>query len=734
MIGIFKKSLALLLLATSFMQFTVVSAADNNFNASVPNQGIFDVYEIVNITGQGFDKVKESGFVCFNSFDICFDSDDQLIQQWTDNLISFKMPYANNVTQSGQAFVVGQGEIIAQFPYSFRPFVEGFVQNGKLVTEVSSSQVLQLQGTYFGNKKGTVKFGIVQGDVTSWSDDLINVTVPSLTNTDTKFVEICSEANLCSTEDFTVRKLLFNDTMSSLQSYLNTIKYNKAYSLLTPKDSIVVAVVDDGIDAGHPELKEHIWVNEDEVPNDNKDNDNNNYIDDYNGYNFLDRDGDLTPSGTHGTSVAGVISASRNNEIGITGIAPNAEIMSLIICGEDDMCDEEAISKSIRYAVDNGARIINLSLAATSAEGYSSKFNDVIRYAYEKNVLVVVAAGNGYVDSKLGRDLTENPESPICNDNDENMVLGVAASDSTNTKKASWSNYGNCVDIFAPGEDIMALSTEGKLYEEVAGTSFATPIVSGVAAQILSTYPNMKNSTLINYFVKNGPYLDTEKLFNDINATYKDEDVVDNGETGVPESSVVLASGFSDVKAGNKNLNAIVYLKQNNVIAGFPDGTFRPDQAVTRAEMLKILIIGGLGITPDDKYKQNCFSDVKVTDWYAPYVCYAKTKGWAEGYPDGTFRPNQTINKVEAVKFLAVINDLENVAVPFLPYSDVDENAWYGIYLKQAFGLGLLEETDNIYQPNAVMTRGSISESIFRLLLVKKFSAESYSAELLKKL
>jgi subtilisin family serine protease len=654
------------------------------------------------------------------------------------------MPYASNVSQSGQIILVGQGKIQGQFAYRFKPYVLGFLSNGSVVTDGAANSDLQIKGLYFGNSQGAVKFGILDGKISSWSDTSIDLTIPVPTTSDTNTIEICSSSGVCLSMNFLVRKQVFKDTLAGQQYYLSAIKYDSAYNTLVPSAPIVVAVLDEGIQLDHPDLKDSIWTNPKEISGDGIDNDKNGFVDDVHGYNFLDNNADLTVKGDHGTEVAGIIGAARNNNLGIAGIAPNAKLMSLIVCHSDGTCVGDAVLAGIKYAVDNGARIINLSLEAAIANEFDSGFNDVMKYAYDHNVVVVVAAGNGDTATGIGRNLTANQESPVCNDNGQNMVLGVGASNRTNDAKTDWTNYGNCVDVFSPGEGITTTDTTGDLYATVSGTSFATPIVSAVAAQILSAYPDMKNSVLINYIVKDGPFLDTEKLFNDIKATFN-HTVVSSSTSGtgsgtgtvVPPTAGTGSSSvavFSDVNKFNKNFRAITYLHDQGIISGYADGTFRPEQGVTRAEMLKILIKGGLGVTPGSEYGKACFKDVKASDWFSIYVCYAHAKGWTEGYADGTFQPNKQINKVEAIKFLALINNLPKSNLSFLPYVDVPTGAWYEIYLKEAFQMGLLEEINNLYEPDNSMTRGSISESIFRLILVRKFAVDKYTPDLLSKL
>ncbi len=183
---------------------------------------------------------------------------------------------------------------------------------------------------------------------------------------------------------------------------------------------------------------------------------------------------------------------------------------------------------------------------------------------------------------------------------------------------------------------------------------------------------------------------------------------------------------LSDI-SHNKNQTAIQYLYDNGVISGYPDGTFKPNNTLNRAELLKILA-GGKNVKPtlDQGYK-NCFPDVKE-EWFAPYVCYAKEKGWVGGYPDGTFKPAKTVNKVEAIKMLVNSQGyITPASIDTQSFSDVDNNHWYAPYITAAKEKGLLEESGNIYGVNDEMKRAAISENIYRAMIIAESSELPFS-------
>lgn len=179
---------------------------------------------------------------------------------------------------------------------------------------------------------------------------------------------------------------------------------------------------------------------------------------------------------------------------------------------------------------------------------------------------------------------------------------------------------------------------------------------------------------------------------------------------------------FEDVSFTNEHYDAIENLVDIGIFEGYADNTFRPDTEINRAELLKILV-EGRDIEIDESLNKNCFPDVRE-EWYSQYVCYAKYRGWIKGYSDGTFRPSDTVNKVEALKMLFNVYELElseEATVANLKYSDLDENAWYAIYVWKASALGILEETvGGNFNPAEGRNRGDMAEELYRYLVVEE--------------
>ena len=196
----------------------------------------------------------------------------------------------------------------------------------------------------------------------------------------------------------------------------------------------------------------------------------------------------------HGTHVAGIIAAKRNNGKGMDGVADNVKIMMLRAVPDGDEHDKD-IALAIRYAVDNGARVINMSFGKDFSPG-KKWIDEAVEYAQSKNVLLVHAAGNDHKDLD-STDNFPNPNLKALKTRATNWVTVGASSDPSaeadfKSYTASFSNYGkNEVDVFAPGTKIYSTVPGGNNYRNLQGTSMASPVVAGVAALVLSYNPQL---------------------------------------------------------------------------------------------------------------------------------------------------------------------------------------------------------------------------------------------------
>jgi subtilisin family serine protease len=194
----------------------------------------------------------------------------------------------------------------------------------------------------------------------------------------------------------------------------------------------------------------------------------------------------IGPAPYHGTHVAGIVAASRDNNIGINGVANNAVIMPIRIVPNGDERDKD-VANAILYAVDNGAKIINMSFGKFISPNLDLVFK-AIKYAHSKNVLLIHSAGN----ENTNIDIVDNFPMPTYKNTKLNNWIEVGASDKyLKNLFADFSNFGKKnVDIFAPGVDIIS-TTPNNSYSSSSGTSMAAPVVSGLAAIVLGKYPNL---------------------------------------------------------------------------------------------------------------------------------------------------------------------------------------------------------------------------------------------------
>lgn len=243
----------------------------------------------------------------------------------------------------------------------------------------------------------------------------------------------------------------------------------------------IVAVIDSGVDP-HAELMPSIWRNPNEQLND-RDDDHNGFPDDLNGWNFVDDDNSPIGSTSHGTHVAGTIVASRNRT-GTTGVAYEAKIMPLRIFDEAGVGSTSDIASAVRYAVDNGANVINLSIGGTATRNVMA----ALEYAADHNVLVVAASGN---------EGAKTPTFPAVSSVELPNVISVGAHDQSFTLTPTSNRVGStgAVQIDAPGQDIMS-TTVGNDYAYSSGTSAAAAHVAGVAALAISANPNVSAASL----------------------------------------------------------------------------------------------------------------------------------------------------------------------------------------------------------------------------------------------
>lgn len=265
-------------------------------------------------------------------------------------------------------------------------------------------------------------------------------------------------------------------------------------------ERVVVAVIDTGIDYLHEDFAAaQLWRNAEETRN-GQDDDDNGYRDDLIGWNFVDNNNNPWDQSGHGTHIAGIIAACTGNGLGIAAVNGDARIMPLKVANFAGQARSSAVAAAIHYAVDHGARVINLSLGG---ELITELEREAARYAQERNVLIVVSAGN------TGLNAANAGYASLPG------VLVVGASDSAG-ERAGFSGFGTSVEVLAPGVDVLSLRARdtdfialsdppdyppggafvgaNDNYYRATGTSFSAALVSGMASRLIAQRPALTAS------------------------------------------------------------------------------------------------------------------------------------------------------------------------------------------------------------------------------------------------
>lgn len=305
-----------------------------------------------------------------------------------------------------------------------------------------------------------------------------------------------------------------NDPSYSSQWHLLTIGAPAAWNVTTGDPNVVIAIIDTGVDWDHPDLAANIWTNTGEIPNDGNDNDENGFIDDVRGWDFVSVDSAEVYSGEdpgppdndpmdfdgHGTHVAGIAGAVGNNGIGVAGVCWNAKLMAVRAGYKDyagrGILQVADIADALVYAADNGAHVINMSFGSTSP---SNTERIAINYAASHGCILVAAAGN---------DETTWPCYPAS----FNSVLSVAATSDASDTKARFSNYSLWVDVAAPGSSIYSTYFDNT-YKYLSGTSMASPVVAGLAAMVKSAHVEWDSQDILNQIIATADDIDAANPF-----------------------------------------------------------------------------------------------------------------------------------------------------------------------------------------------------------------------------
>jgi serine protease len=271
-----------------------------------------------------------------------------------------------------------------------------------------------------------------------------------------------------------------NDPMFNLQWYLDKIQARDAWNVSRNSKSVIIGMVDTGVDMARADIAASIWKNHGEIPDNGLDDDGNGFVDDVHGWDFGDKDNDPNPSLStniddkwHGTATSMTAAAIGDNGIGMASPSFNATVMPVKVTRDADANQVTSYGYAgIVYAADNGADVINCSWGGMGA---SFEEQAAIDYVIGKGVLVVASAGNEPAD--------EIPQYPAS----YNGVLSVTATGETD-QKSWWAKYGYAIDLAAPGESFYVAWARDQ-YQWMQGTSFSAPLVAGTAALVKAIHP-----------------------------------------------------------------------------------------------------------------------------------------------------------------------------------------------------------------------------------------------------
>jgi len=432
---------------------------------------------------------------------------------------------------------------------------------------------------------------------------------------------------------------------------------------------IKIGIIDSGIDQNHPDL---------EIAG---------------GISYIGSPTDYHDDHGHGTHVAGII-AARDNDIGIIGVAPEAELYAIKVMGNDRLGNTSDVVRGIEWAVANDLDIINLSI---TTQQKSIIMESALHNAYEHGLLIVGSAGNNLKEFNEPVDVLYPARFPTV------MAVGAV---NENNKKSTFSYYGNSLEFVAPGEEIISTfiaNLPNKPYASSSGTSMAAPFVTGVAALYKEAYPLFDNKKIRS--LMQASTIDLGPPGKDSQYGY--------GLVQAPKNIVEIA--FSDLEPNSWNVQAIMTLYKEGIISGYPDGNFYPSKEITRAEAITMI---SRTLHIDGTRRPTIFNDVSQGHYASGYIALASERGIIAGYPNGDFGPSNQTNRADTAVLLVNAFNLTKVATP--PFPDVKEAQYFTEAIHILKGMNIATGfPDGTYQPTKKITRAE-----FAVLLAK--AAQKY--------
>ena len=440
---------------------------------------------------------------------------------------------------------------------------------------------------------------------------------------------------------------------------------------------VTIGIIDTGVHATHPDLLGSNMVS---------------------GYNYLNNNRSTDDTEGHGTFVAGIIGAKKNNHIDIAGMAPEATFVTMKCFDGNKSIVGDAV-KAIRSCVDDyHCNVINMSFGAPEDVDI---LHQAVQYAAGKGVIIVASAGN---------EGTRTLYYPAAYEE----TIGVGAVDA-NRHVASFSQQNNSVFVVAPGASVVSLGADNNSVKTGSGTSFAAPYVSGLAVMLKQLYPRMTLADFKKILTASSQ---------DLGAAGYDI-AYGNGLINVPEAIAQAKIYFGDAReegcpsAGYKDVpgNAwyhqyVDYALSHQYMTGTAKNVFSPDSTVTRAQVATILYAkkGKPAVT-----SSNSFSDVRKGEWHYDPIQWCSGYGLVAGYPNGTFGPSDAITREQLVAILYQFAQKEGKNTwnleTLVRYSDASSVSNYAQpAMRWAVSIGLIQGTDSrTLSPKKTATRAEIA-------------------------
>ncbi|PKH10565.1 S8 family serine peptidase [Planomicrobium sp. MB-3u-38] len=452
------------------------------------------------------------------------------------------------------------------------------------------------------------------------------------------------------------------------------IKAPSALKLGYTGKGVKIAVIDSGINSKHPDLSVA------------------------GGASMIDNTSPFTDGAGHGTHVAGVI-AALNNTIGVVGAAPDAEIYSVKVLASSGAGTLEDVLEGIQWAIDQDMDIINLSL---TTDFNIPELEALLKKANELGIIVVAAAGNIEIVDTRGNYVQNT--SDVLYPARYPSVIAVGSTD-TNNRLSGFSYRGPSVEIVAPGQGIYStfstIATSGHDdYKSSEGTSVSTPFVSAVFAQYKEAYPHLTNAQL---------RASVKRAVIDLGVKGKDN-LYGHGLVQSLQWKVAL---FPDLRTDYWYSESIQYIFDRGIVTGFPDGTYRPESTITRAEAMT-MIGRALGLKTDAT--KHYFKDVKTDSYAAGYINKAYELGYIKGVTSTSFNPESPIKRGDMAVIMKRVFELTSSGDS--TFSDVDASKYYAEAVQATYENGIVQgyKIDNTFRPEASITRAENAEILSKSL------------------